>query len=67
MSAVLTSEDNKKVSGGEVARYEVTVGDRVLMLLLSLDDSRITRGECLGRTRRSSLLDLTVYLYYFYK
>ena len=37
------------------------------MLLLSLDDSRITRGECLGRTRWSSSLDLTIYLYYFYK
>jgi len=37
------------------------------MLSLSLDDSRITQGECLGRTRWSSLLDWTTYLYYFYK
>jgi len=67
MSAVLTSEDNKRVSGGEVARCEVTVGYWVLMLSLSLDDSRITQGEYLGRTQWSSSLDLTVYLYYFYK
>ena len=37
------------------------------VLSLSLDDSRTTRGECLGRTRWSSLLDWTTYLYYFYK
>jgi len=35
------------------------------MLLLSLDDSRTTRDECLGRTRWSSPLDSTTYLYYF--
>ena len=38
-----------------------------LLLSLSLDDSRITRGECLGRTQESSPLDWTTYLYYFYK
>ena len=37
------------------------------VLSLSLDNSRTTRGECLGRTRWSSLLDWTTYLYYFYK
>ena len=37
------------------------------VLSLSLDDSRTTRGECLGRTRWSSPLDWTTYLYYFYK
>jgi len=37
----------------------------VLMLSQSLDDLGITLGECLGRTRWSSLLDLTTYLYYF--
>ena len=35
------------------------------LLSLSLDDSRITRGECLGRTWWSSPLDSTTYLYYF--
>jgi len=35
------------------------------MLSLSLDDSRITRSECLGRTWWSSSLDLATYLYYF--
>jgi len=40
---------------------------RVLVLSLSLDDSRITRDECLGRTWWSSPLDFTTYLYYFYK
>ena len=38
-----------------------------LLLSLSLDDSRTTRCECLGRTRWSSPLDWTTYLYYFYK
>ena len=38
-----------------------------VLLSLSLDDSRTTRGECLGRTRWSSPLDWTTYLYYFYK
>jgi len=39
----------------------------VLLLSLSLDDSRTTLGECLGRTWWSSPLDWTTYLYYFYK
>ena len=39
----------------------------VVLLSLSLDDSRTTLGECLGRTRWSSPLDWTTYLYYFYK
>ena len=38
-----------------------------LLLSLSLDDSRTTRCECLGRTGWSSPLDWTTYLYYFYK
>ena len=33
--------------------------------MLSLDDSRSTQDECLGRTQWSSPLDLTIYLYYF--
>jgi len=37
------------------------------LLSQSLDDLGTTRGECLGRTRWSSLLDFTTYLYYFYK
>jgi len=37
----------------------------VLLLLQSLDDLGTTLGECLGRTRWGSLLDLTTYLYYF--
>ena len=37
------------------------------MLSLSLDNSRTTQGECLERTRWSSPLDWTTYLYYFYK
>ena len=65
MSAVLTSEDDKRVSGGEIARCEVTVRYRVLLLLQSLDDLGTTRDKCLERTRWSSLLDLTTYLYYF--
>ena len=39
----------------------------IYMLSLSLDDSRTTQCECLGRTRWSSPLDWTTYLYYFYK
>jgi len=35
------------------------------MLSQSLDDLGTTRGECLGRTRWSSPLDSTTYLYYF--
>ena len=35
------------------------------MLSQSLDDLETTRGECLGKTRWSSLLDLATYLYYF--
>ena len=57
-----------------VWRLSITTGSRLLllalltlMLSLSLDDSRITQGECLGRTRWSFLLDWTTYLYYFYK
>ena len=65
MSTVLTSEDDKRVSGGEVARCEVTIGHRVLLLSQSLDDLGTTRGECLGRTQWSSPLDSTTYLYYF--
>ena len=37
------------------------------LLSQGLDDLGTTRGECLGRTRWSSLLDWTIYLYYFYK
>ena len=37
------------------------------LLSLSLDDSRTTQCECLGRTRWSSPLDWTTYLYYFYR
>ena len=37
------------------------------LLSLSCEDSRTTLDECLGRTRWSSSLDLTTYLYYFYK
>ena len=36
-----------------------------LLLSQSLDDLGTTQGECLGRTRWSSPLDLTTYLYYF--
>jgi len=39
--------------------------NQVLLLPLGLDDSRTTQGECLERTRWSSPLDLTTYLYYF--
>jgi len=35
------------------------------LLSQSLDDSGTTLGECLGRTRWSSSLDSTTYLYYF--
>jgi len=49
----------------EVARCEVTVGYRVLLLSQSLDDLGTTRGKCLEKTQWSSLLDLTTYLYYF--
>jgi len=37
----------------------------IRLLSLSLDNSRTTWGECLGRTRWSSPLDLATYLYYF--
>ena len=37
------------------------------MLSQSLDDLGTTLGECLERTRWSSSLDCTTYLYYFYK
>jgi len=36
-----------------------------LVLLLSLDDSRTTWSKCLEKTRWSSSLDLSTYLYYF--
>ena len=62
---MLTSKDDKRVSSGEVARCEVTVRYRVLLLSQSLDDLGTTRDECLGRTRWSSPLDSTTYLYYF--
>ena len=41
--------------------------NRVLLLSRSLDDLWTTLGECLGRTRWSSPLNCTTYLYYFYK
>jgi len=37
------------------------------LLSQSLDDLGTTLGECLERTRWSSSLDCTTYLYYFYK
>jgi len=37
------------------------------LLSQGLDDLGTTRGECLGRTRWSSPLNWTTYLYYFYK
>jgi len=37
----------------------------LILLLQSLDNLETTRGECLGRTRWSSPLDWTTYLYYF--
>jgi len=37
------------------------------LLLQDLDDLGTTQGECLGRTRWSSPLNWTTYLYYFYK
>jgi len=39
---MLTSEGDKRVSGGEVAKCEVTVGYRVLLLSQSLDDLETT-------------------------
>ena len=39
MSAMLTSEDNKRISSGEAMRYEVTIGYRILMLLKDCDSS----------------------------
>jgi len=45
----------------------VVVLEPVVVLSQGLDDLETTRGECLGRTRWSSLLDWTTYLYYFYK
>ena len=65
-----------QVLNGAINHYNsalTTVYNRIatleieVMLSLSLDDSRTTRGECLGRTRWSSSLDWTTYLYYFYK
>ena len=44
-----------------------TISQHSSLLSLSLDDSRTTLGECLGRTRWSPPLDWTTYLYYFYK
>jgi len=38
---------------------------RGILLSQSLDDLGITLGECLERTRWSSPLDSTTYLYYF--
>ena len=37
----------------------------LILLSQSLDNLGTTRGECLGRTRWSSPLDWTTYLYYF--
>ena len=39
----------------------------IRMLSQSLDDLGTTQSECLGRTRWSSPLDCTTYLYYFYR
>ena len=47
--------------------FEIWTDHKNLLLSLSLDDSRTTRCECLGRTQWSSPLDWTTYLYYFYK
>jgi len=73
VSAVLTSKDDKRVSDGEAARWEVTVGYRVLMLSLSREGSRITQDRCSGRTqwmfRKNSMeffIRLSDYLYKFY-
>jgi len=51
ISAVLTSKGDKRISGSEVARYEITVGDQVLMLTLSHKDLEFTLGGCSGKTQ----------------
>jgi len=45
--------------------YEIHDKEMLAMLSQSLDDLGITLGKCLGRTRWSSPLDSTTYLYYF--
>jgi len=48
-----------------VQRRVHTKKGKSVLLSQSLDDLGTTRGEYLGRTRWSSPLDLTIYLYYF--
>jgi len=51
----------------ETEKEKLRVWEWMEVLSQSLDDLGTTRSECLGRTRWSSLLDCTTYLYYFYK
>ena len=56
------------IQGGIAEAWKDSLLDELAKVLsLSLDNSRTTRCECLERTRWSSPLDWTTYLYYFYK
>ena len=67
MSAVLTSEDDKRVSGGEVARCEVTVGYRVLLLSLSREDFKDHPRWMFRKNSIEFFIGLLDYLYKFYR
>jgi len=41
VSTVLTSEKDKRISGGEAMRCKITIEDQVLMLMLDLDNLRV--------------------------
>ena len=66
MSAVLTSEDDKRVSDGEVARCEVTIGDRVLLLSLSREDFKDHPRWMFRKNSMEFFVGLLDYLYKFY-
>ena len=67
MSTVLTSEDDKRVSGGEVARCEVTIGDRVLLLSLSREDFKDHPRWTFRKNSMEFFVGLLDYLYKFYR
>jgi len=61
------AQNGPKITSRRSVLVEIWSPQCLYMLSQSLDDLGTTRGECLGRTRWSSLLDWTTYLYYFYK
>jgi len=57
MGTMLTDEDNREQVDGEAMRYEITIGNQVLMLMQALDGLRVRLGLKFKKSLMEFLLD----------